>query len=103
MKNLKNKKSQKRDEKMAENEKQKQALSFNQIKIRVKRNGMFQLLTFKLIRKQTIGGKVPYLVLDRYLDISELLKIAQEYDLPIETPSGKIFPLGKKEQDFLNL
>jgi hypothetical protein len=64
---------------------------------------MYQLLTFRVVRRQTPIGGVPYLVLDRMLDLAELMKVAEEYSLPVESPTGKVFPRGKKETDFLGL
>ena len=84
-------------------EKQKEALLKGGISVRVKRSGMFQVLDFRLERKDTPLGKVPYLTLDRMLDLSELVRIAEEYQLPVESPSGRVFPRGKKETDFLGL
>jgi len=83
--------------------KQSEALAAGEISIRVKRSGIFQVLPFKLMRRKTATGEVPYLVLDRFLDVSELLRISEEYCLPIESPAGKVFPRGKKEQDFVGL
>ena len=84
-------------------EKQAEALQKGEIKIRVKRAGMFQLLTFNLTRRSTSLGPVPYLVLDRFLDLSELMRVSEEYQLPVESPVGKVFPRGKKETDFVGL
>ncbi len=84
-------------------EKQTEALQKGEISIRVKRSGMFQLLPFKLARRDTPLGKVPYLVLDRFLDLSELMRVSEEYQLPVESPVGKVFPRGKKETDFVGL
>lgn len=64
---------------------------------------MFQLLTFKLVRRDTSLGSVPYLVLDRFLDLSELMRVSEEYQLPVESPVGKVFPRGKKEIDFVGI
>jgi len=84
-------------------EKQSEALSKGEINVRVKRAGMFQVLTFKLARKETPVGKVPYLVLDRLLDMSELVRVAEECQLPVESPACRVFPRGKKESDFAGL
>lgn len=84
-------------------EQQKEALQKGEISIRVKRAGMFQLLTFKLVRRGTPLGKVPFLALDRFLDLSELMRVAEECQLPVESPVGKVFPRGKKEMDFVGL
>ena len=85
------------------NEKQKEALAAQEISIRVKRTGIIQVLPFKVLRRETSLGKVPYLVLDRFLDLSELMRVAEEYQLPVQSPVGKVFPRGKKETDFLGL
>ena len=84
-------------------DKRAEALSKGEVQIRVKRSGMFQQLPFRVVRKKTPAGEVPYLVLDRFLDISELSRVAEEYQLPVESPAGKVFPRGKKETDFLGL
>ena len=87
---------------MAE-DKRKEALSKGEVIVQVKRNGIFQKLPFKLVRRKTNDGEVPYLFLDRFLDVSELVRVAEEYQLPVESPVGKIYPKGKKEMDFLGL
>ncbi len=84
-------------------EKRKEALEKGEMDIRAKRAGMFQKLTFKLVRHNTAFGKVPYLTLDRFLDISELMRISEEYSLPVQAKNGKVFPRGKKESDFAGL
>ncbi len=83
--------------------KQAEALQKGEVNVRVKRSGMYQLLTFKLVRKDTPLGSVPYLSLDRFLDLSELMRVSEEYCLPVESPVGKVFPRGKKETDFAGL
>lgn len=85
------------------NEKQKQALAAGGMELRVRRMGMIQKLPFRVVRRSTLSGPVPYLVLDKFLDLSELMRISEEYQLPIEAPNGKIYPRGKKESDFAGL
>lgn len=84
-------------------EKQKEILAAGSADIRVKRTGMFQKLTFKIVRHATPVGLVPYITLDKFLDLSELMRIAEEYSLPVQASNGKVYPRGKKEMDFLNL
>jgi hypothetical protein len=84
-------------------EKQGEALSRGEVEIRCKRSGMFQLLTFKVERRSAPAGQVPYLVLDRFLDLSELMRISEEYSLPVQALNGKVYPRGKKESDFAGL
>jgi len=84
-------------------EKQKAALASGGIEVRVKRAGMFQVLPFKVVRHKTPSGEVPYLTLEKFLDLSELMRIAEEYSLPVNAMNGKIYPHGKKESDFVGL
>ncbi len=80
-----------------------ETLAKGEIDVRVKRTGMFQHVVFKVVRKDTPVGKVPYLKLDRFLDLSELMRVSEEYQLPIDAPNGKIYPRGKRESDFAGL
>ncbi len=83
--------------------KRAEALSKGELNIRVRRSGMFQQLPFRLVRKNTPAGQVPYLVLDKFLDLSELMRVSEEYQLPVEAQNGKVYPRGKKEMDFAGL
>lgn len=84
-------------------EKQKAALAASGIEVRVKRAGMFQVLPFKVVRHKTPSGEVPYLTLEKFLDLSELMRISEEYSLPVNAMNGKVYPRGKKESDFAGL
>lgn len=84
-------------------DKRAEALSKGEVIVQVKRNGIFQKLPFRLVRRKTNDGEVPYLVLDKFLDVSELVRVAEEYQLPVESPVGKIYPKGKRETDFLGI
>ncbi len=78
-------------------------LANGSIKVRVKRSGMLQQMTFT-IRKVPLGKDYSVeLFLDRVIDISELQRIANEIGLPVETQNGKAFPTGTGAKDFLNL
>lgn len=78
-------------------------LKKGEVEIRVKRAGMFQRLPFKVVREKTLGGPVPFLTTDRFIDLPELMRIAEETQLPINSPTGKVFPKGKKSSDFAGL
>jgi hypothetical protein len=73
------------------------------IEIRVLRSGMFQRIPFKIIREKTPIGDVPYLTSDRIIDMNELLRIAEEYNLPVRAKNGTVFPKGKMAKDFIGL
>jgi hypothetical protein len=70
------------------------------IKIRVKRSGIFQQLTFRVRRVKT--GNVEYIELftDRIVDVSELIRVANEIKLPIEAPNATVFPEGTTAMDY---
>ena len=84
-------------------EKRAEALQKGEIQIRVKHASMYQLLPFKVVRHMTPVGAVPYLTVDRFIDLNELMKVAEDYSLPVQSPTGKIYPRGKRELDFLGL
>jgi hypothetical protein len=83
--------------------KQEQVLKSGEVNIRLKRMGMYQVLPFKIERRDTPNGKAPYLCSDRAIEMPELLRIATEYDLPVCAQKNKVFPRGKMEKDFVGL
>ncbi|MGI0141701.1 MAG: hypothetical protein ACREBF_03580 [Candidatus Micrarchaeales archaeon] len=81
----------------------KQAIEHGTIKIRVKRSGMYQQLTFTIKKADTGNISFVELFTERIIDTSELLRMATEIGLPIEAPNGKAFPKGTSAQDFSSL
>jgi hypothetical protein len=79
------------------------ALEKGEIDIRVKRMGMYQVLPFKVERRDTPGGKVPYLCSNRAIEMPELVRIANEFDLPVCAQKNRVFPRGRMEKDFAGL
>lgn len=73
------------------------------VKIRVRRTGMLQQMTFTV--KRVDAGKEKFLELfsDRLIDMSELERVANETGLPVEAQNGRAFPEGLGAKDFLNL
>lgn len=80
--------------------KARDAIARGSLKIRVMRNGMFQQLTFTVRRAQL--GNVTYMELatDRQVDLSELVKIAEDIGLPVRAQNGQAFPKGTSSTDF---
>lgn len=73
------------------------------VKIRVKRSGMFQQLTFK-VRKVKVGNiEYTELYTDRMLDMSEIVRVAKETGLPVQAQNGRAFPEGTSASDFQGL
>jgi hypothetical protein len=79
------------------------ALKNGEVEIRVKRMGMYQVLPFKIERRDTPSGKAPYLCSDRAIEMPELVRIANEFDLPVCAQKNRVFPRGKTESDFAGL
>ena len=73
------------------------------VKVRVKRSGMYQVITLRF--KHIPMGKDYYVELffDRVLEMPELKRVANEMMLPVEAENGRAFPEGKGAGDFLNL
>ncbi|MDE1822729.1 MAG: hypothetical protein KGI00_03380 [Candidatus Micrarchaeota archaeon] len=81
----------------------KSALVSGSVKIRLRRDGMFQQLTFAV--KKIKMGNLEYseLFTDRIIDVSELSRIANEVGLPVEAKNGRAFPSGTSAKDFQGL
>ncbi len=71
--------------------------------ILVRHSSMRQRLPFTVVREKTPAGLVPYLKVERWVDASELLRVAAEADLPVMAPSGKYFAPKKKASDYAGL
>ena len=84
-------------------DKRAKVLKDNGIEIRVKRMGMYQVLPFKIEMRDTPLGKVPYLCSDRAIEMPELLRISNEFDLPVCAQKNRVFPRGKMEKDFVGV
>ena len=78
-------------------------LKIGEVDIRLKRMGMYQVLPFKIERRQTPIGAVPYLCSDRAIEMPELVRISNEFDLPVCAQKNKVVPRGKMEKDFVGL
>ena len=78
-------------------------LKMGEVDIRLKRMGMYQVLPFKIERQDTPGGKVPYLCSDRAIEMPELVRISNEFDLPVCAQKNKVVPRGKMEKDYIGL
>ena len=81
-------------------EKARLAIEKGSLKIRVKRSGMFQQLTFTVRKATTSNITYTELYTERLVDTSELLRIAQEMCLPVHAQNGLAFPKGTSASDF---
>ena len=81
----------------------KQILSKGKVELRVRRAGVIQLQDFVVKKGMSPAGEYPYLFLDKFIDLSELLRIAEELQLPVTAKNGSVFPKGKSSKDFAKL
>ncbi len=78
-------------------------LAKGKAEIRVKRAGVFQRQDFIVKKGISPAGEYPYLFIDKFVDLSELIRVAEEYGLPVTAKNGNIFPKGKTSKDFAHL
>jgi hypothetical protein len=71
--------------------------------IRVKRAGMLQREEFVVKRLQSPLGVYATLEVDKFVDLTELVRLAEELKLPVFAKNGKVFPKGTSPKDFLGL
>jgi hypothetical protein len=70
---------------------------------RVKRSGMIQSMTLTVKRVKLGDETFVELFVDRLIDMSELIRVANELGLPVEAQNGRAFPNGTGAKDFVNL
>ena len=78
-------------------------LAKGKIDIKVKRSGVIQFQEFIVKRGISPAGEYPYLFIDKFVDLSELIRVSEEYGLPVTAKNGNIFPKGKTSKDFAHL
>lgn len=71
--------------------------------IRVFRSGMWQRIIFEVKNITTPSGTYPLLSTERMIDFKELVRVAQETNLPVQAPNGTAFPKGTSPKDFVDL
>lgn len=81
----------------------KLALKAGKVDIKVMRSGTLQFQEFVVKRIPSPVGAYPVLSVDKFIDMSELLRLAEECQLPISAKNGTAFPRGKTSKDFAGL
>lgn len=81
----------------------KEILRAGSTKIRVRRSGMYQQITFTV--KKVRLGNIEYseLFTERLIEMPDMMRIAEETRLPVECPSGRVFPKGTSAADFASI
>lgn len=84
-------------------EKAKGAMEKGKIEVKVRRAGVLQNLELVVGRFPIGSNKFLALCTDKYVDLGELVRVAEEVGLPIFAKSGRVFPRGKGAADFVGL
>ncbi len=77
-------------------------LKAGELKIKVKRSSMLQFITFHVKSIPAGNFTYPELYSERVIDLSELIRVANEVGLPVEAHGVRAFPDGKGAKDFIN-
>ena len=78
-------------------------LKRGKVDIKVMRSGTLQFQEFVVKRIPSPVGAYPVLFIDKFIDLSEVLRLAEEYQLPVSAKNGTAFPQGKISKDFAGL
>lgn len=70
------------------------------VEVRVKISGIYKRIEFKVEREKTPWGMVPFCVSSYPVPATELIRVAEELQLPVKCKGMKVFPKGKSAQDF---
>ena len=71
---------------------------------RVKRQGMYQQITFTVAAEKVAVGTIKVLKSEKIIDLAEAVRLAERYNLPIHAGEMNIIlPKGKMLNDFLIL
>lgn len=81
----------------------REIIAKGKIDIRVKRSGVIQFQEFIVKKGMSPAGEYPYLFIDKFVDLSALVRVAEEYGLPVTAKNGRVFPRGKMAKDFAHL
>lgn len=68
--------------------------------IQVRASGMLQKHKFNLKEAKSAFGDYYLLEIDVPLGVAEVMRVANEVDLPVKAPTGFFFPSGKSPKDF---
>jgi hypothetical protein len=71
------------------------------IDVRVRISGVYQKHRFIVSELTNAAGKFKCLIGEDRIPQMELLRVANELDIPIKTTSSMVFPIGKSGKDFV--
>jgi len=71
------------------------------IDVKVYVAGLRQSHRLKVVPEKTAHGTVPFLVAQHYIPRTELVKLAEQIQLPLKHKDIVVFPKGKMPKDFV--
>jgi len=81
--------------------KKEEILKRGSVEVHAKVGGIRQRHVLRVEREKTAWGMVPYLVCEHKIPAAELIRLAEELQLPIKCRGMAVFPKGKAAQDFV--
>ena len=80
-----------------------EAVEKGQMELKVWRAGALQWVAFAARRFPLGNVQHLALVTDKFVDLGELVRLAEETGLPVFAANGRVFPKGKTAADFIGL
>ncbi|MEW6749155.1 MAG: hypothetical protein AB1295_05600 [Candidatus Micrarchaeota archaeon] len=71
------------------------------VDVKVYVSGLRQSHRLKVIRERTPRGLIPFLVSDHYLPTPEMVRLAEQLQLPLKQKDIVVFPKGKMAGHFI--
>ena len=81
----------------------KEIIAKGKVDLKVRRAGVRQFQEFTVKKGLGPAGEYPYLFIDKFVDISELMRVSEECGMPVTAKNGSIFPRGTSAKDFARL
>jgi len=79
----------------------KNILKQGYIDVKVYVSGLRQSHRLQVVREKTAHGIVPFLVSQYYIPLQELIRLAEQLQLPLKHKDTTVFPKGKAVVDFV--
>jgi len=70
------------------------------IDVKVYVTGLRQSHRLNVVMEKTVHGEIPFLVSKLYIPSSELVRLANEFQLPVKHKDTIVFPKGMAPKDF---
>lgn len=81
--------------------KQEEILKRGYVDVKVYVSGLRQSQRLKVVRERTPRGLIPFLVSDHYMPTPEMVRLAEELQLPLKQKDTVVFPRGKMAGHFV--